>query len=194
MYYDADLRRFDDVRASPRPTLFFAAHLGNWELPALVATRAGMQTAVLYRAPSFRAVGDAVLKIRKGCMGTLIPSGFGAPFRLAGALERGCNVGMLVDQHDFRGIEVTFFGRKCMASPLLAMLARNTGCNVRGLRIIRLPDGISFRGEMTDALDLPRDAENRVDVQRTTQVIMSVIEGWVREHPEQWLWQHRRWR
>jgi Kdo2-lipid IVA lauroyltransferase/acyltransferase len=26
------------------------------------------------------------------------------------------------------------------------------------------------------------------------QVITAVIESWVREHPEQWLWLHRRWR
>jgi KDO2-lipid IV(A) lauroyltransferase len=26
------------------------------------------------------------------------------------------------------------------------------------------------------------------------QAITAVIEGWVREHPEQWLWLHRRWR
>ena len=26
------------------------------------------------------------------------------------------------------------------------------------------------------------------------QIIIGVIEGWIREHPEQWLWLHRRWR
>jgi KDO2-lipid IV(A) lauroyltransferase len=26
------------------------------------------------------------------------------------------------------------------------------------------------------------------------QIIMGVVEGWIRENPEQWLWQHRRWR
>jgi len=39
-----------------------------------------------------------------------------------------------------------------------------------------------------------RDAAGRIDVQGTTQAITSVVEGWIREHPEQWLWLHRRWR
>ena len=32
------------------------------------------------------------------------------------------------------------------------------------------------------------------DIAATMQVITSVIESWVREYPEQWLWLHRRWR
>ena len=73
-------------------------------------------------------------------------------------------------------------------------LATTTNCFIRGIRMVRLPDGNHFWGELTEPLDLPRDAQGLVDVQRTMQAITTVIEGWVREHPEQWLWLHRRWR
>jgi Kdo2-lipid IVA lauroyltransferase/acyltransferase len=187
-------RQVEGMRSSPQPTAVFAAHLANWELPALAAARLGIETTALFRPPSVRAVADAVLKLRAGCMGTLIPSGFEAPFRLANAVERGGNIAMLVDQHDHRGVDVTFFGRTCKANPLIAQIARHTGCFVRGIRIVRLPDGNHFQCEMTKPLDLPRDAKGEVDLQGTMQMITSIIEGWVREHPEQWLWLHRRWR
>src|SRR5215510_2891616 len=187
-------RRVEDVLRSPRPTAAFAAHLANWELPALATARLGIEATVLFRPPSVRAVADAVIAMRAGCMGTLIPSGFDAPIRLAKVLERGGHVAMLVDQHEFRGVDVTFFGRTCKANPLIAQLARHTNCLVRGIRTVRLPDGNHFRGEITEPLDLPRDARGEVDIQGTMQLITSVIEGWVREHPEQWLWLHRRWR
>ena len=78
--------------------------------------------------------------------------------------------------------------------PLIAQLARHTECPIRGVRVVRQPDGNSFRGELTDEIAPVRDAEGKIDIQGTMQVITSVVEGWVREHPEQWLWLHRRWR
>jgi Kdo2-lipid IVA lauroyltransferase/acyltransferase len=41
---------------------------------------------------------------------------------------------------------------------------------------------------------LPHDAAGRIDIAATTQLITSVVEGWIRQYPEQWLWFHRRWR
>ena len=68
-------------------------------------------------------------------MGELISAGLYAPMKLADALERGAHVGMLVDQYYVRGVEVTFFGRRTMANPLLARLARHFECPIHGARI-----------------------------------------------------------
>jgi Kdo2-lipid IVA lauroyltransferase/acyltransferase len=186
--------RFIAVRDAGRPTLIFAAHLANWELPALMAAHFKFNASTLYRPPNLDAVNKAILDMRAGCMGTLVPSGPDAPFRLANALEAGHHVAILVDQHYEKGPEVMFFGRPCKVNPLIARLARNLECEIRGTRMVRQADGNSFWIEFTEALVPPRDAKGRIDVQGTMQAVTSVIEGWVREHPEQWLWLHRRWR
>jgi KDO2-lipid IV(A) lauroyltransferase len=100
---------------------------------------------------------------------------------------------MLVDQYAVQGVPVTFFGRPTRANALIARLARNIDCPIHGIRVVRHP-GNHFRIHVTEAIEVPRDAEGKVDVERTMQVITDVVEGWVREHPEQWLWLHRRWR
>lgn len=192
--FDAASRaRFDRVRDDGKPALVFAAHLANWELPAIMAAAWGLDAMVLYRRPNVGAIADAIIAIRKGSMGTLVPTNADAPIRLARALEHNRHVAMLVDQHYVKGVEVTFFGRRCMANPLIAKLAAHVEAPIHGTRIIREPGG-RFRGEITDEIPPVRDADGKVDIQGTMQAITSVVEGWVREHPEQWLWLHRRWR
>ena len=185
--------RYDRIRDGGKPALVFAAHLANWELPAIVAHAWGVDALTLYRRPNVGAVADAVIAIREGSMGTLVPTDMDAPIRLARALEANRVVGMLVDQYYVKGVDVTFFGRRCRTNPLLATLARHVDCPIHGARIVRLPGG-RFRGEVTEAIPPVRDADGKIDVRGTMQAVTTVIEGWIREHPEQWLWLHRRWR
>ena len=186
--------RYDSMAASGHAILGFAAHLANWELPAVVAKTLGTNAAILYRRPNIAAVSDIIIKMREPLMGELIPNGLAAPLQMARLARSGAHVGMLVDQHYTKGVEVIFFGRRCMANPLIAQLARQTGCPIHGLRVIRNPDGNSFVAEITEAVVPARDAEGEIDLAGTMQAITSVVEGWVREYPEQWLWLHRRWR
>jgi Kdo2-lipid IVA lauroyltransferase/acyltransferase len=187
------IERFIRLKNDGKPALVFAAHLANWEVPAVIAASDGLESTVLYRRPNLGAVADAVIAMRKGLMGEMVASSLGAPVALARALEKGRHVAMLVDQHYTRGIEVTFFGRTCKVNPLIAMLAREAECPIHGTRVIRLP-GNRFRGEISEEVKPVRDASGRIDVQGTMQAITDVVEGWVREYPEQWLWVHRRWR
>jgi Kdo2-lipid IVA lauroyltransferase/acyltransferase len=187
------IEQFFQLRDDGKPALVFAAHLANWELPALAAAVHGLDNAVVYRMPNVGRVAIAVRDIRAVSMGELIPTGLGAPSAIAAALERGKHVGILVDQHFTRGVDVVFFGRRCKANPMIGRLARHYDCPIHGTRAVRLP-GNRFRIELTKAVVPPRDSEGQVDIQATMQAITSIVEGWVREHPEQWLWLHRRWR
>jgi Kdo2-lipid IVA lauroyltransferase/acyltransferase len=186
--------RFRHLRCDGKPALVFAAHLGNWELPALIAAKYRLDATVLYRRPNIGAVSDAIIKLRKGSMGSLVPTGLDAPFKLLRVLEAGGHVAMLVDQHYVNGVDVTFFGRRCKANPFIARLARHVECPIHGTRIIRLPDRQRFRVDLSEAIEPRRDEAGKVDIAGTMQAITSVVEGWIREHPEQWLWVHRRWR
>jgi KDO2-lipid IV(A) lauroyltransferase len=191
--HQADIERFRTLLHDGKPALVFAAHLANWELPAICAATYKLDSAVLYRRPNIKRLNEWITETRAASMGELISTGLEAPMKIAEALERGAHVGMLVDQYYVRGVEVTFFGRKTRANPLIARLAQHFDCPIHGTRIVRLP-GNRFRGELTEEVKPARDADGKVDIAGTMQIIMNVIEGWVREHPEQWLWLHRRWR
>jgi len=184
---------YNQIRDDGKPALIFASHLGNWELPALAAVAHGLDAAILYRRPNIASADRIIQELRSVKMGTLIPAGRDAPLRLAEALQNGQHVAMLVDQYLTNGVEVTFFGRKTRANPMLARLLRHVECPIHGVRIIRLP-GHRFRAELSEEVTPVRDAAGRIDIQGTMQAITSVVEGWIREYPDQWLWLHRRWR
>jgi KDO2-lipid IV(A) lauroyltransferase len=185
--------RFIELFADGKPALIFSAHLANWELGAVGMRRYGLDSAVLFHVPNNRFMADFIRETRSEMMSQLVPSGSDAGLFVGGVMQRGGHLAMLVDQRSKRGARVNFFGRDCWSNTTIARLARRYDCPVHGARVIRLPQG-RFRIEMTKAVDLPRDAEGLVDVHAATQKIAGIIERWIREYPEQWLWLHNRWR
>jgi KDO2-lipid IV(A) lauroyltransferase len=188
-----DVERYITMRDDGKPSLVFSAHLANWELPAVAAAAHGLDAVSVFRMPGMRVFGDLIHEVRRETMGRLLQTDRMAALAMAAEIERGAHLGMLVDQFWTGGSVVTFFGRPCPANPTIARLARHFECEVRGVRVVRLPNR-RFRLEATEPLELPRDAAGKVDVDATMQMITSIIEGWIREYPEQWLWLHRRWR
>jgi KDO2-lipid IV(A) lauroyltransferase len=186
------VEHFEWLRASGKPAIIFGAHLANWELTAAIGARLGVKITALYRHQRNSLVAEALEKQRTGFVQKLVVTGRGAAFQIAAAIERGENLGIIVDQR-VGGPEVPFFGRPASTNPVVAMLARQFECPVLGSRAIRLPGG-RFHVELTAPLELPRDKNGRVDVLAGTAMINGVIEKWVREHPEQWLWLHNRWK
>lgn len=184
----ADLERARAMAQDQNGSLLFSAHLANWELAAVAAVKLGIDLAILFRPPEVPAVASLVSKIRSPSMGRLIASSNFAPVQMFSELQRGTCIAALQDQPEHRGVDVTFFNRPIKAMRLIAHLARLTERPIHGARVIRLPDRC-FRIELTPPIKVAREPGGKIDVQGTTQVITSIIEGWIREYPDQWLWQ-----
>ena len=183
---------FFKIKDGGKPCIVFTAHLANWELLAVCAATFDLDVAVLFRAPNNSYLAARLDEVRGRMMGALVKSRKGALIELGAVLARGGHVGLLVDQRFAPGFSLPFFGRPAKVNPALAKLARRYDCDVYGARAIRLPKG-RFRLELSGPIELPRDRAGDIDVEATMARVTELVEGWVREHPEQWLWAHKRW-
>jgi Kdo2-lipid IVA lauroyltransferase/acyltransferase len=186
----------DHVRAlrdSGKPAILFGAHLGNFELTPALAAKLGLPVTALYRPPTNPHIAEEIERRRSAYLGRMVVSGRGAALEVAAALKKGRHIGVLVDQRIADGQVIPFFGRPSLSNPVVGVLARVFDCPVHGGYAVRLPDG-RFRVEMTPPLALPRDAGGRIDAEGANIMVHGMVEQWVRQYPEQWLWLHDRWR
>jgi KDO2-lipid IV(A) lauroyltransferase len=187
------VEQFMSLRDDGKPALIFACHLANWELLPVAAARHGLPVTVLYKPPNNPIAAEMLERIRRDAMGELLSTGVHSAVAAVEVIEKGGHLGMLVDQHSRFGPVVPFFGNPVRAAPLLAKLARRYQCPLHGARVERL-DGARFRATLTPPLEIPITDDVTADVEAIMANVTSIIEGWVRERPEQWLWLHRRWR
>ena len=172
--------------------IFFAAHLGNWEIPSLGATQNGVPLTHIYRAANNPYFEPILQRLRAPIGGTHHAKGAAGGRQLVRGLSRGEHLGMLVDQKLNDGIPVPFFGRDAMTAPALAQLALKYRCPVVPARVERLI-GARFRLTIHSPMALPDSGDRAADVAETMRRVNALLEDWIRARPEQWLWLHRRW-
>ncbi|MBL8585063.1 MAG: lipid A biosynthesis lauroyl acyltransferase [Rhizobiaceae bacterium] len=180
------------IAAEKKPHIIFTGHIGNFELLPIAGASLGLHVTAMFRPPNNPYIAEYILSTRNASMGELLASRKGAAIALSRILERGDNIGVLVDQKFAHGIRGTFFGRECETSPLVPKLARHYGCDVYPARCTRLP-GNRFKLQIEEKLELPRGDDGQVDVERMAQMLNDTVERWVREVPGQWMWFHKRW-
>lgn len=174
------------------PGILIGAHFGGWELSGSLAERLGVPVHVVYRAANNPWIERLFRRARGVSAGGFIPKGAQGARKAVAVLRAGGHLGMLVDQKMNDGIAVPFMGRDAMTAPAVAHLALKFRCPVVPGRIERLP-GARFRAIIEPPIALPDTGDRHRDVRELMASINAVVERWVRERPDQWLWLHRRW-
>jgi len=180
------------ARQAGGPVIVVTGHHGNWELAGAVCAAHGMPLTVIYRPTQNTAVNYLVLWARRQFTGGLLPKGKEAAVGALAVLREGGNLGVLIDQKLNEGVPVPFFGRDAMTSPVAARLAVGFRCPVLPVRAERTA-GARYRVTVYPPMDIPDSGDRKQDQEAVLLEMNRVLEGWVRERPEQWFWVHRRW-
>lgn len=198
----ADIEKLDAMKARGEGAVFISAHIANWELFACGMAARGYPVSIIGKRMSNPVSQELIAQRRINTGIQLIYSG-GTIEKMKEALKIGGMIGFMVDQHmpGPRGIRANFFGAPAASIRGLAGLARDTNCKIIPMCAFRKPDGTHFVKMLEplpflQAEDLPAGSEERWlrEEWLNTQNYQAAIEKLVRQHPEQWLWIHRRWK
>jgi KDO2-lipid IV(A) lauroyltransferase len=182
---------FDAMRDDGAPGILFSGHLANWEVMGLAAAARGTPLNIFYRAPNNPKL-QWLFDLRRSGNVEMVPKGADGAKHALRLLKSGAHLGMLVDQKMNDGVPVPFFGRDAMTAPALALFAMRFRCPVLPVRIERLR-GVRFRITVLPPMHFAWTGDRHADVLAAMTKVNALLEQWIRERPEQWLWLHRRW-
>jgi KDO2-lipid IV(A) lauroyltransferase len=170
------------------------AHLGNWEFQGVTTSPLAGPAAVVAR-PLDNPALDRRLVAFRGSSGNSVIYKKKALAQILTALREGRVVGIMLDQNVQAkdGIFVSFFGRPACTTTAAAALALKTGCPLVPAHCVLQPSG-RYRVVYGPRVEWAGSGRRDEDLAALTQHVTAIIEGWVRETPEQWLWLHRRWK
>ncbi len=180
------------AREAGGPVIVFSAHFGNWELASVVAAQRGWPSVNIYRAAGNPYVDREIRRMRERFCAELLPKGREGARGAILALKRGQPLGVLIDQKMNEGLPIPFFGRPAMTATAPAELALRFRCPVIPARVERV-GGARFRVVVEPPLPLPDSGDREADIEALLTAMTARVETWIRAHPEQWFWVHRRW-
>lgn len=180
---------FEEGLRRGRGVLFATAHLGNWELSAYAHGLMAAPMHVVVR-PLDNPKIDALVERLRTLGGNRVIQKKDFARAILRALGRNEAVGILIDQNSSldEGAFVDFFGVPACANLGFAKIAAHSGATV-------IPGfALWLESERRYVLRFYPPVEMTGDAWADTQRLQKIIEGVIRQFPDQWLWIHRRWK
>jgi len=180
---------FEHALDRGRGVLVATGHLGNWELSAFAHALLTAPMHIVVR-PLDNPRLDALVARRRTLSANRIIEKKDFARGILKALAANQAVGILIDQNTSPeyGVFVDFFGIPACANAGFARIAAHSGAAV-------VPGcALWSEGEGRYVLRFYPPVEITGDVQADTQRLHQQLERTIREHPDQWLWIHRRWK
>jgi len=187
------VEHFQAAKSKGKGVLFITGHCGNWELMALTTGLQFSDVSIVARPIDNPYLNTFIERVR-GKYGNSIIYKKGALKPIMQALKKNHIVGILMDQAvlSSEGYVIDFLGRGAWTTKMPALLARKTGAAVLPAFIHRTDNGHRMVIYPEVQLSVTEDMEQAV--KEDTITFSGYIEEYIKAHPAEWLWIHRRWK
>lgn len=189
-----------EIAAENRGVLVLTGHFGNWEFAPLGGIlnfkQFKGQFHFIRRTLGNKTVEKILFKRYYQAGLNVIPKKNSLP-QVCEALEKNHAVVFVLDQHaslvNRDGVAAEFFGKKAGTYRSLASLARHTGVPVVPAAGFRLANGQHVL-EFYEPIKWQEYNSVQESIYQNTLAYNQALERIILEHPEQWMWLHKRWK
>lgn len=169
--------------------IYLTAHTGNWELMGAFLAMIGFRINVVAKEIRDPLLNRILVGIRsfRG-VNTIYRDGRSNTKRMISSLKRREVLGILIDQDTkVGGRFADFFGRPAYTPTACSQFARLKDTVV-------IPGFIFRKKDLKHKVVIMDPVEGGRDSGKETEKYNKIIEGFIREHPADWVWMHRRWK
>lgn len=189
-----NLELIEEKNKLGKGVILLSAHFGNWEyIAASASLQLNKKFHIIVKNQRNKYVNDWMNRMRTRWLNEVVPLGVSVR-NIYAVLKNNGIAAMVADQRGpEEGLKLDFFGKKTSVYTGPAVLALKTGAPIIFGIPVRQKD-YSYKSTLTelDKSNLPDDEEEKVKV--LTERMIKYLEKIISEHPEQWLWMHRRWK
>ena len=187
------LENYEKAIAKGKGVIFLTCHLGAFDLQVSNMALRGLNPNIIGTPLKDQRLNELLWDYRNMHGAIAIERGK-ETFKLIKVLKSGGSVALLIDQDTkVKSTFVNFFGKPASTPIGATVLAMKTGAAIVPTYVYL---GKDWKQHMHILPEIPMTITGNEDsdITHNTQILTNFIEGVIREHPEQWVWMHRRWR
>ncbi len=189
------LENYLKARDKGQGVLVLTGHLGAWELSSFYHSLMGMPMGMVIRRLDNPLVDVFVNRIR--CLhGNRVIHKDDFARGLIASMRLGETVGILMDTNMTppQGVFVPFFGIPACSASGMARVAQKTGAAVVPGFLLWDERERQYVLRFGEEIATVNSGNTEEDSVANTAIFTAVLEQYIREYPDQWLWMHRRWK
>ncbi|MBI4834167.1 MAG: lysophospholipid acyltransferase family protein [Planctomycetes bacterium] len=188
------LENLDKALAEGKGVFILTAHFGNWDLLAASMAFKGYRTNLVTKYLKSELLNKLWLDYRKQVKVNIMYRE-GSLKDIIRHLKANEIMGFVLDQNTKReeGVFVNFFGRPACTIPSLSTLSERLDVPVVPGFIIR-KHGAYHKVVYEPALTFQKRDNLEESIVYNTQIYSDVMERYIRQYPDHWIWLHRRWK